>query len=226
MDKDQLKNKMIFTIDFYGHKEKGHLIGLVSKKVDVGIEYRREKEVKKNVKDSSKEDEQVKKELNEEAAIDLLGSYFQASEPESEIAKEMCNTYDPLNPNTTAEDALRKCRGKEIDKEMIRNEFKEAEESFSLAIKMNMEKIEGYIYLAQLYIDNKDLPQAEKLLRTALEKDPNEGAIHFFLGCLYSGQGKPQLARKEMKKAEDLARTDILKAYSKKFLGFMSTPPK
>jgi tetratricopeptide (TPR) repeat protein len=102
----------------------------------------------------------------------------------------------------------------------------EAERAFSLAIKMNPRKIEGYIYLALLYLDNNDFEPAEKLLQTALEKAPNEGAAHFFLAAAYSARGKTELARAELRKAGALSKTDILKKYSRKFQDFIANPSK
>jgi Tfp pilus assembly protein PilF len=103
------------------------------------------------------------------------------------------------------------------------NRFKEAEESFSQAIKSDTEKIEGYIYLALLYLDNNNPEPAEKLLQIALEKAPDEGAIHFFLGCIYYSEKQIELAREEMKKAGSFSKTDILKRYSAKFQDFLSS---
>lgn len=104
--------------------------------------------------------------------------------------------------------------------------FKEAEESFSAAIKMNTESIEAYIHLALLYLDNNNFEPAEKLLQIALEKAPNESAVSFFLGCIYNAQGKTSLAREQMVKAAKTAHTDILKRYSRKYIDFIANPSK
>ena len=100
--------------------------------------------------------------------------------------------------------------------------FREGEEAFSLAIKMDTENIEGYIYLSLLYLDSNDLKPAENLLNIAIEKVPDEGSLHFFLGCIYSAQKRNDLARQEMQKAGRLAKTDVLKKYSSKFEIFLS----
>ena len=100
--------------------------------------------------------------------------------------------------------------------------MKDAEETFSLAIKADTQNVNGYIYMALLYMDNNDLPPAEKLLQIAREKAPAEGSVHFFLGCIYSAQKRTGLASEEMRKAGSLAKTDILKIYSAKFQNFIS----
>jgi tetratricopeptide (TPR) repeat protein len=99
---------------------------------------------------------------------------------------------------------------------------KEAEQSFSLALKMNTERVDGYLCLALLYMENNNFEPAEKLLKAAQEKAPAEGTIHFFLGAVYNSEGKTELARAEMKKAGSLARTDVLKKYSQKFQNYIS----
>jgi len=98
----------------------------------------------------------------------------------------------------------------------------DAEEAFSSAIKTDTENIEGYVDLALLYLDNNELNPAQNLLDIAIEKMPREGSLHFFLGCVYSAQKKPVLAREEMLQAEVLGRSDILKKYSAKFENFLS----
>ncbi len=101
------------------------------------------------------------------------------------------------------------------------NKPKDAEETFSLAIKSNTGNISAYVNLALLYLAGNNLANAEKYLKIAIEKAPNEGSLHFFLGSVYSAQKRPEAALTEMRKASTLARTDILKTYSTKFEKFI-----
>lgn len=97
-----------------------------------------------------------------------------------------------------------------------------AEDAFSQAIKLAPDKAEGYIFLGLLYLGNKDLTRAEKLLQIAQEKAPEEGIVRFYLGNIYYKQGNKGRARAEMKEARRLARTDMLKLYSARFADFLS----
>ncbi len=99
---------------------------------------------------------------------------------------------------------------------------RDAEESFSQAIKLDPDKIEGYLHLSLLYIVNDELTPAEKLLQIAQEKAPKEGLIHFFLAQIYYRRKDVARAKEEIRQARQLARSDILARYSAKFEEFLS----
>jgi tetratricopeptide (TPR) repeat protein len=66
-------------------------------------------------------------------------------------------------------------------------------------------------YLGYLYVeDNRNLRQAEAMIKKALEIEPANGAYLDSLGWLYFKQGKPRQAIKELEKASALMKDPLI----------------
>lgn len=100
----------------------------------------------------------------------------------------------------------------------IQKNYNKAEESFSQAVKLNFDKIDGYAYLGLLFIDTNRLEEAEKLFDIAQKKSLEDGLLHFFAAYIYYKQNKIKKAEAEINLAVKFSKTEILKHYSAKFL--------
>jgi tetratricopeptide (TPR) repeat protein len=99
---------------------------------------------------------------------------------------------------------------------------KEAEESFSQAIKLDQDRSEAYFYIGILYLENGDFTRAENIFKIIIEKSSNDALIHFFLANIYFQQKNIPSAKSEIKLAKSLSKSRMLTLYSDKFSTFLS----
>ena len=83
----------------------------------------------------------------------------------------------------------------------LAGKHKQAEETLSRAISLEPGRIEPYMRLGLLYLENGRLDEAGKMFSIASEKDRNAVAPRFFLSYVYYRQNKLQAARREINKA-------------------------
>ncbi|MCX5781536.1 MAG: tetratricopeptide repeat protein [Elusimicrobia bacterium] len=103
-----------------------------------------------------------------------------------------------------------------------KKKYKEAEESFVKALDLNKNIIDGYVYLGLLYIENNDIEAAKNTFISACEGFPDNALAHFFLGNIYFKEKLVSFAKKEIEKSSKLAKDDILKKYSQRYLEFIN----
>jgi Tfp pilus assembly protein PilF len=86
-----------------------------------------------------------------------------------------------------------------------------AEKEFKEALQLKSDYHEALNSLGYLYVDtDKNLDQAEGLIRKALAMDPDNGAYIDSLGWLYFKRGKIQEAIKELEKASALLQDPVI----------------
>jgi len=91
------------------------------------------------------------------------------------------------------------------------NKKDEAVKGLKKAIELRPDYPEALNYLGYMYVEeNRDLGQAEVMIRKALELDPNNGAYLDSLGWFYFKKGKVAEALKELKKAVSLLDDPVI----------------
>jgi Tfp pilus assembly protein PilF len=84
-------------------------------------------------------------------------------------------------------------------------------EELKKSIEINPVYHEALNYLGYLYVEeDKDLDQAEAMIRKALEMQPDNGAYIDSLGWLYFKRGKLQEAVKELQRASSLLEDPVI----------------
>jgi tetratricopeptide (TPR) repeat protein len=86
-----------------------------------------------------------------------------------------------------------------------RGRFMEAEAEFRAALKLDPLFVPAWVNLADLMRARNREPDAEALLREALDRAPDDAALHHSLGLSLVRQGKREEALRELKRATELA---------------------
>lgn len=152
---------------------------------------------------------------------DVYRKMASCAENAGDIALSAAMLRQIISAERTYEDNLQLGRSYEELKK-----FKESEEAYSLAIQLDPGRMEGYIALSLLYMRSGNVTPAEKLLQIAQVKAPDQGLPHFFAGIIYCNRQDYVAARREMGKALELAKSDVLRRYSRKFLMFLENAAK
>ncbi len=75
---------------------------------------------------------------------------------------------------------------------------------FERALELQPDLVVAKMFIAQLYMDNRDWNATVTVLEEALQVEPNNPAIHVNLGIAYRGQGKLEQAQASYEKALEL----------------------
>ena len=85
------------------------------------------------------------------------------------------------------------------------NRFEEARADFTREIELG-DAAEGYFRRGLAFADENKLPQAVSDLSKAIELNPNDGRAYKMRGTIYQSQGKTDLARADLAKAQSLGK--------------------
>ena len=104
--------------------------------------------------------------------------------------------------------------------------YKDAEEAFLKAEKIDGKTVDAYLYLGMLYLEKNELELSGEELLKGNDACPGNALIHFFLGDIYKRQNMRGLAAQELRKSADLATSQALRNYSEEFLEFLQKHSK
>jgi tetratricopeptide (TPR) repeat protein len=97
-----------------------------------------------------------------------------------------------------------------------------AEEQYKMAIKIDKNKPDAYIWLGLLNLINNDNEKALVYINTANSKSPNEASIHFLLSFIYNLKKDAKLTKEELILAKEYSgENGLIVDYIDKFQGFL-----
>lgn len=156
-------------------------------------------------------------------------------EPATELLRAMAECQQSAGAQDSAEEYLERALAQEQRYDDLlrlgklkeqRKDYAAAERLLASAIALDPGRLDAYLQQGFIYLAMNDLTRAERSLRAAQEKAPQEGSIHFFRAVIAFRQGDIAGALRENAEAMWLSKSEILTAYTYKFSYFLASRKK
>lgn len=105
---------------------------------------------------------------------------------------------------------------------LIQNDHNSAMNVLQEALQKQPTRKDIVLHMAIVYFKTGDFEKSKQLISDLIEKNPQEGLLHFLLGfVIFFEKGNNELIKKEINISRQIAKSEMLKNYSLYFLDYL-----